>query len=250
MSSLPDRLARAQWLSEQSFVLEGITFGLADIGMKRLAAPAIALKKPRAFLETYARVLDGHATRNVLELGLNHGGSAAFFTVLLQPDKLISVDISGPVRQFDELRAAHSIGGRLCAAYQTSQDDEAALSALLDGETNGPLDLVIDDASHQYDLTRRSFEILFPRLRPGGCYVIEDWQWAHAPGFWDRLEQPALSNLLFQLLMISPGHPELIAHVDVHPSMAFVWKGNAPAERQRLDIDALCFMQDRAFTLL
>ena len=42
----------------------------------------------------------------------------------------------------------------------------------MDGE---PLDLVIDDASHLYGPTMASFEVLFPRLRPGGLYVIEDW---------------------------------------------------------------------------
>jgi hypothetical protein len=31
-----------------------------------------------------------------------------------------------------------------------------------------PLDLVIDDASHQYEEARRSFEILFPRSRQCG----------------------------------------------------------------------------------
>jgi hypothetical protein len=45
----------------------------------------------------------------------------------------------------------------------------------------GPLDLVVDDCSHLYEPTRASFNELFPRLRPGGAYVIEDWVWAHTP---------------------------------------------------------------------
>jgi SAM-dependent methyltransferase len=42
---------------------------------------------------------------------------------------------------------------------------------------NGPLDLVFDDASHFYRFSKVSFETLFPLLRPGGLYVIEDWSW-------------------------------------------------------------------------
>ena len=42
-----------------------------------------------------------------------------------------------------------------------------------------PLDLVIDDASHVLGPTRSSFESLFPHLRPGGTYLIEDWNSAH-----------------------------------------------------------------------
>ena len=39
----------------------------------------------------------------------------------------------------------------------------------------GPFDLVVDDASHDGDLTRRTFEILWPRVAAGGFYVVEDW---------------------------------------------------------------------------
>ena len=37
---------------------------------------------------------------------------------------------------------------------------------------------MIDDASHMYEHTKVSFETLFPLLRPGGQYIIEDWSWA------------------------------------------------------------------------
>ncbi len=41
------------------------------------------------------------------------------------------------------------------------------------------MDLVFDDASHLYEETRSSFESLFPHVRPGGVFVIEDWRWEH-----------------------------------------------------------------------
>lgn len=43
----------------------------------------------------------------------------------------------------------------------------------------GAPDLFIDDASHVNDLTIKTFEIMFPLLRPGGCYVVEDLESSH-----------------------------------------------------------------------
>jgi len=49
------------------------------------------------------------------------------------------------------------------------------------------VDLVIDDASHFLFETRESFRFLFPRLRPGGIYIIADWGWAHWPeDYWQK----------------------------------------------------------------
>ena len=66
------------------------------------------------------------------------------------------------------------------------------------------LDLVIDDASHLYELTRTSFVTLFPLLQPGGMYIIEDWAWSHRQnaqvGSHPRQDQPALTNLIYQLI--------------------------------------------------
>jgi hypothetical protein len=51
---------------------------------------------------------------------------------------------------------------------QCSQDDEKKLKEL------GEFDIIIDDASHINSLTIKSFEILFPKLRSGGLYFVED----------------------------------------------------------------------------
>ncbi len=250
MERLIDRLRQADWSSDTAFSLDGVPFGLVDLGAPRAEPPALSLKKPRRMLEVYAEALEGLRPRRVLELGLNHGGSAAFFALLLDPERLVSVDVSGPVRRFDSFLESHPLGRKIVARYNTSQGDETALRKLLAEEFDASPDLVLDDASHDYGLTRASFEVLFPLLPPGGCYVIEDWQWAHAPGFWGRQEQPALSNLIYQLMMVAAGRPDLVARVDVRPSLAFVWRGDAPAGAERLDIDGLCFMQNRSFTLL
>jgi 8-demethyl-8-(2-methoxy-alpha-L-rhamnosyl)tetracenomycin-C 3'-O-methyltransferase len=52
-----------------------------------------------------------------------------------------------------------------------SQDDADLLLSIF---SVGSFDLVIDDASHLSSLTIKSFEILFPLMKSGGYYCIED----------------------------------------------------------------------------
>lgn len=63
------------------------------------------------------------------------------------------------------------------------QSSAADLSALVKDE--GPFDIIIDDGSHRNDHQIFTFEKLFPALREGGVYVIEDTQtsyWPHEGG--------------------------------------------------------------------
>jgi len=56
--------------------------------------------------------------------------------------------------------------------WQGSQADEDFLEHL--HRHTGDFDVIVDDASHVSSLTIRSFEILWPFLKPGGVYVVED----------------------------------------------------------------------------
>lgn len=62
-------------------------------------------------------------------------------------------------------------GGRI-NTYKGSQDDKDFLTKLIN--VIGVPDIIIDDASHLNDLTITTFEILFPLLKDGGIYFIED----------------------------------------------------------------------------
>jgi hypothetical protein len=85
------------------------------------------------------------------------------------------------LRRYMEKR---DVGGRLKTYWGIDQSDVGTLSNIALAEFDGAIDLVIDDASHQFGPTQASFTCLFPRLRPGGLYVIEDWNWEINP---DRL---------------------------------------------------------------
>jgi hypothetical protein len=66
-------------------------------------------------------------------------------------------------------------------ALAGDQSDASALRAI--AERYGPFDIIIDDGSHENAHVQISFETLFPYVRSGGVYVIEDMQTAYIPRF-------------------------------------------------------------------
>jgi demethylmacrocin O-methyltransferase len=58
--------------------------------------------------------------------------------------------------------------------YQGSQVDEQVLTKII--ENQGKFDLIIDDGSHINEHIITTFKYLFPHLKEGGIYVIEDIQ--------------------------------------------------------------------------
>jgi hypothetical protein len=56
--------------------------------------------------------------------------------------------------------------------YQVSQDDRIGLEWV--NKIQGDWDVIVDDASHISSLTVQSFLILWPMLKPGGLYFVED----------------------------------------------------------------------------
>jgi cephalosporin hydroxylase len=134
-------------------------------------------KVAHGYLPTYLRLAAelGPAAR-VCEVGVWHGGSLLMWQTLF-PDGLIAgVDVD-PGAIWPE-------GTRQVVSPQDAPDLPAMLSKHADA-----YELVVDDASHDGELSRRTFDLLWPLVAPGGYYVIEDWQtWlGHWPGYDDSL---------------------------------------------------------------
>lgn len=63
--------------------------------------------------------------------------------------------------------------------WMGSQNDTTLLEEL--NEKAGPFDIIVDDGSHIQSDIITAFQTLFPVLRPGGIYVIEDLETAYRP---------------------------------------------------------------------
>ncbi len=141
----------------------------------------LGVMKARAEVEGYAALARTGDHPRIVELGIHSGGSTALLRELFQPDRLVAFELSEtPVRALEQRVAERGLGDVVRSHYGVDQSDRTRLADIVEDELGGELvDLVVDDASHRYDETVASFEVLFPRLRPGGRYVIEDWRWQH-----------------------------------------------------------------------
>jgi predicted O-methyltransferase YrrM len=141
----------------------------------------LTLFKEREMMEAYQPIIDEFRGANVVEIGIYLGGSTAYFAAALAPRRLLGFELAAErVALLDEHLAAEGLTGSVRLHYGVDQSDGEVLVAAVGDHLDGePIDLVIDDASHRYAPTVASFEALFPLVRPGGLYVIEDWRPFH-----------------------------------------------------------------------
>ena len=134
--------------------------------------------------------------------------------------------------------------------YGFDQADTERWNTILDSEFPNQIDLVVDDASHQYDLTKKTFSVLFSRLKSGGVYVIEDYGWAHDSRYQSKdhawYGNKALSNLVFELTMLSASRSDIIKSIYVNRGLCFIVKGNIKTNAGELfQIDDYLLTRDR-----
>lgn len=110
----------------------------------------------------------------MIEIGVFRGGSLELWRKYFGPAaKLFGIDIDPACATLADSPNQVRIG---------SQDDPAFLSSVV--QEMGAPDIILDDGSHVADHQLASFKTLWPLLKTGGVYVIEDLHTAYWPGEW------------------------------------------------------------------
>jgi predicted O-methyltransferase YrrM len=225
------------WESDQVLRIGDIEFLVGAFERKPSHGKEFTLLKTRSMVESYRRLLDEVRPEHMVELGIFHGGSAVLFDLLARPRRLVAIEFSPvPIAALEEYIAEHG-EGRVSTHYGVDQADTETVLGIVERTTGSleSLDLVIDDASHELDLTRRSFDALFPALRPGGVYVIEDWSWGHFP-FAKRRSGPSLAKLVMELVLAVPFSPGLIESIRIDAHCAEITRGGAALDGSRFSL--------------
>ena len=120
------------------------------------------------------------ADLKMLEIGVFKGGSLGLWRKFFGDKATIfGIDINPDCAAFDGEFASVRIG---------SQDDPEFLRKVV--AEMGGIDVVLDDGSHLPEHQRASFDILFPLLKEGGLYLIEDMCTAYWPPYDGGLKTP------------------------------------------------------------
>lgn len=124
--------------------------------------------------------------------------------------------------------------------YQGSQVDAEFLKKITDEV--GSFDIIIDDGSHLNEHIIGSFKILFPKLKDGGIYVVEDIQtsyWEDYGGDSKNLSNPDTAMNFMKSLTDCLNHQEIpdedyketyfdkkIVSMHFYHNMVFIYKGD------------------------
>ena len=174
---------------------------------------------------------------NLLEIGVGgydnpyHGGNSLRMWKKYFPfGKIYSIDI------YDK----SYLQERRIRIFKGSQVDEEFLKTVVD-ET-GEIDIIIDDGSHLNEHVIETFRLLFPKLKDGGIYIVEDTQtsyWEDFGGDSEDLNNPDTSMNYFKSLtdtmnnreFIRPGYKQSyfdkkIISMHFYHNMIFIYKGD------------------------
>jgi hypothetical protein len=201
---------------------------------------AVPVFKSLPMMRQLAEILERERPLRIVEVGIYRGGSTAMLAALAPDAQILAVELDpGPAPHLDRYLATGGSGAHLRTEFGVDQADRSRLQALVrDVFGDEPLDLVIDDASHQLAESRVTLDALLPFVRHGGAYLFEDWSWAHLrAGAWGPTlagttwpEGASPSVLVYELIMATGSSEGIVDAVDVRPSTALVRRGGQPLD--------------------
>jgi len=130
--------------------------------------------KPLAYYDIYDRTLleENLTPRCILEIGVYQGESTKVLSQRFPEARIVAIDLNLRNIDFSGYPNIHYL--------QCDQTDRGKLEAICKEHFPDGIDLVIEDASHIGHFSSLTFKYVFPFLKSGGVYIVEDW----GTGYW------------------------------------------------------------------
>lgn len=128
-------------------------------------------KAEHGYCEIYEKKMEHLRDQPIklLELGVFYGDSLAMWR-----DYFAKGDIHGVDLDCVRCDGVHGV-----TLHQFDVSDRRLLEEL--STKHGPWDVIVDDASHTMKHQQRTFDIMWPLLKPGGLFIIEDLHTSFPP---------------------------------------------------------------------
>jgi hypothetical protein len=223
-----------RWTADDAFSIGDIEYVCRPIDRRFPSTPErFCLIKARWQVEWYEQLLRGLSPTRIVEVGMYDGASLAFAAEIVQPQALVGIDRrSTPSAALLEVIARRGWQQTVHPHYDVDQADAAHVTQIVDDAVGSePLDLVIDDASHLLEQSRSTFNTLFPRLRPGALYVLEDW-----PMHMGTDTPHPLTLLVFELVLACSDAPGVVGGLTLDRNYVVVTRGSAPLHGRPFDL--------------
>lgn len=133
------------------------------IGLRHQTDKSSAHHNFLVFYERFFRDLREVPGLRLLEIGVYAGASIRTWEEYFPTASIVGADVNPDALQYASARTTIEI------ADQSNIADLIRLAT-----THGPFDILLDDGSHQWDHQITTFRTLYPFLKPGGYYVMED----------------------------------------------------------------------------
>jgi cephalosporin hydroxylase len=236
------------------FTAKGVRFRLLKAGDVRRSTTddEIVILKPASFLRKYDELFSSLPTANVVEIGIAEGGSLIYFALAFPQLRFVGIDLREPNEKVQDHIHRLGLQDRIKLYYRVDQADGTRIHRIIkENFGDEPIGAIIDDASHWYEQSKRTFETTFNTLAVGGTYCLEDWSWAHEPGrsqgaLWG--DKYSLSNLLFEIIMLQPSTGDIVRSIKIDRNVAFIEHGSNFVAH--FNLDRLVLNRGKKLTLI
>lgn len=187
----------------------------------------------QSYTKWYERYLPGaDQPVTLVELGVDQGNSMKMWLHYFRHANTRIIGIDQTLSENALYRDDYNGVANLFTADQADFQVAATITAML------PVDVVIDDASHQGDKTAASFEVWWPHLLPGGLYVVEDTHCSYDTDHYRTAGKPGQQGTMMDFLKRLAddvnwgihGYDRFhrmaqdVAYVHFYPGIAFIGK--------------------------
>ncbi|MGC1488057.1 MAG: hypothetical protein WA784_09755, partial [Albidovulum sp.] len=152
-----ENATKLEWSSKNEFKIGDVAFfatvEAAEYHVRESSKDSLLIVKTREMIECELNATRHLDVKNIVDIGVWQGGSVALLDSVFRPDRMVAIEYSErELPALDDYITRQGRTSNINLHKGVNQADRDNLIKILDREFGTkPIDLAIDDASHQYE---------------------------------------------------------------------------------------------------